>query len=85
MVKNRPVYSRGAKGRKALKRTSEELLEIVDENDRVIGTAHRGVIHAHFNERRPHLMLVAYDPARTSSTDILARMNRQHLAAARIG
>jgi isopentenyl-diphosphate delta-isomerase type 1 len=45
MVKNRPVYSRGAKGRKALKRTSEELLEIVDENDRVIGTEHRGVIH----------------------------------------
>jgi len=24
-------------------------------------TAKKGIIHAHFNERRPHLMLVSYD------------------------
>jgi hypothetical protein len=48
-------------------------------------TAHKGVIHAHFNEKRPHLMLVSYDPKRTSSFDILAKMTKQHLGAERIG
>ncbi|UCC56049.1 MAG: ATP-binding protein [Gammaproteobacteria bacterium] len=48
-------------------------------------TAHKGVIHAHFNEKRPHLMLVSYDPKRTSSFDILAKMTNQHLGAERIG
>jgi len=48
-------------------------------------TAQKGVIHAHFNERRPHLMLVSYDPERTSSFDILAKMTGQHLGAERIG
>jgi len=48
-------------------------------------TAQKGVIHAHFNENRPHLMLVSYDPERTSSFDILGRIAGQHLGAERIG
>jgi len=63
----------------------EELGENTRRNVERTITAHKGVIHAHFNERRPHLMLVSYDPARTTSIDILARMSGQRLAAARIG
>ena len=48
-------------------------------------TGQRGVIHAHFNERRPHLMLVSYDIERTSSFEILAGMSGQSLCAERIG
>ena len=48
-------------------------------------TGHRGVIHAHFNEKRPHLMLVSYDTDRTSSFEILAQMSGQQLCAERVG
>ena len=48
-------------------------------------TGQSGVVHAHFNERRPHLMLVSYDPARTSSFEVLAQMMGQQLRAERIG
>jgi hypothetical protein len=48
-------------------------------------TRHRGVIHAHFNEARPHLMLVSYDKERTSSFEILAQMTCQQLCAERVG
>jgi hypothetical protein len=48
-------------------------------------TRHRGVIHAHFNESRPHLMLVSYDKERTSSFEILAEMTGQQLCAERVG
>ena len=48
-------------------------------------TGQRGVIHAHFNERRPHLMLVSYDTERTSSFEILAGMSGQSLCAERVG
>ena len=45
----------------------------------------QGVIHAHFNDRRPHLMLVSYDTDSTSSFEILAQVAKQHLCAERIG
>ena len=48
-------------------------------------TAQRGVLDAHFNDQRPHLMLVSYDRERTSSFDILAVMTGQRLCAERIG
>jgi hypothetical protein len=48
-------------------------------------TSTKGVINAHFNERRPHLMLVSYDKERTSSFEVLARMTKQQLRAERIG
>jgi hypothetical protein len=48
-------------------------------------TGTRGVIHAHFNEKRPHLMLVSYDTDRTTSFEILAQMTGQQLCAERIG
>lgn len=44
-----------------------------------------GVVKAHFNERRPHLMLVSYDKERTSSFEILAQIADQQLCAARVG
>ena len=48
-------------------------------------TSHKGVIHARFNEARPHLMLVSYDKERTSSFEILAQMSCQQLCAERVG
>ena len=48
-------------------------------------TAKKGIIHAHFNERRPHLMLVSYDTDRTSSFEVLAQMMGQQVRAERIG
>jgi hypothetical protein len=48
-------------------------------------TSQRGVLDAHFNDRRPHLMLVSYDRDRTSSFDILAVMTGQRLCAERVG
>ena len=48
-------------------------------------TGLRGVIDAHFNERRPHLMLVSYDMDRTSSFEILAQVTGQKLGAERCG
>jgi hypothetical protein len=48
-------------------------------------TRHRGVVHAHFNETRPHLMLVSYDTERTSSFEIMAQMTGQQLCAERVG
>jgi hypothetical protein len=47
--------------------------------------AKKGVIHAHFNERRPHLILVSYDADRTSSFEVLAQMMGQQVRAERIG
>jgi hypothetical protein len=48
-------------------------------------TGNKGVVHAHFNEKRPHLMLVSYDTDRTSSFEILAQMTGQQLCAERVG
>jgi len=48
-------------------------------------TGNRGVIHAHFNDKRPHLMLVSYDTDTTSSFEILAQMTGQQLCAERVG
>ncbi len=45
----------------------------------------RGVIQAHFNERRPHLMLVSYDTDRISSFDIMTEISNQDLHAERVG
>lgn len=45
----------------------------------------QGVNEAHFNEKRPHLMLVSYDPVRISSFDILSQLSGQNLCAERIG
>ena len=47
--------------------------------------AKKGVIHAHFNERRPHLMLVSYDTDRTSSFEVLAQMMVQQVRVERVG
>ena len=44
-----------------------------------------GVLEAHFNDKRPHLMLVSYDSDRTSSFEILAQLTGQQLSAERVG
>jgi hypothetical protein len=41
----------------------------------------KGVTDAHFNETQKQLMIVDYDPKRTSSEAILSRVKRQHLDA----
>jgi hypothetical protein len=48
-------------------------------------TGNKGVLNAHFNERRPHLMLVSYDNDRTSSFEIMAQVSGQQLCAERVG
>jgi hypothetical protein len=48
-------------------------------------TGNKGVVEAHFNEKRPHLMLVSYDTDRTSSFEILAQVTGQQLDAERVG
>lgn len=48
-------------------------------------TSLRGVINAHFNERRPHLMLVSYDMDSTSSFEIMAQVTGQKLGVERCG
>lgn len=40
-----------------------------------------GVTHAYFNETQHHLMIVDYDPKRTSSCEILRQVTRQQLHA----
>ena len=47
--------------------------------------AENGVEPAHFTERRPHLMLIEYDPDLTSSTNILSRLSHQSVHAQLIG
>jgi len=48
-------------------------------------TGNKGVIHAHFNDKRPHLMLVSYDIETTSSFEIMAQITGQQLCAERVG
>ena len=48
-------------------------------------TGNQGVLEAHFNDKRPHLMLVSYDSECTSSFEILAQMTGQQLTAERVG
>ena len=45
----------------------------------------QGVSAAHFTDRRPHLMVVEYDPDLTSSTHILSKVNAQRVHAELIG
>lgn len=45
----------------------------------------QGVTSAHFTDRRPHLMVVEYDPELTSSASILDRINHQSVHAELIG
>jgi hypothetical protein len=45
----------------------------------------RGIIHAHFNDKRPHLMLVSYDTDSISSFEVMAQVTRQQLCAERVG
>jgi hypothetical protein len=45
----------------------------------------QGVSGAHFAERRPHLMVIEYDPGVTSSMRILERVNQQSVHAELIG
>jgi len=48
-------------------------------------TGNKGVLHAHFNDKRPHLMLVSYDIDATSSFEIMAQITGQQLCAERVG
>ena len=43
-----------------------------------------GVTAAHFNDRRPHFMVVEYDPQQINSFEIMHEVNDGYLHAARI-
>jgi hypothetical protein len=62
----------------------ESLTDIGRRHVERILTGQRGVLHAQFNEQRPHLMLVAYDTDRVTSFEILANLMGHHLCAERI-
>lgn len=44
-----------------------------------------GVIAPRFNDRRPHLMIVAYDPERISTGELLNNVRRQGYHAQHCG
>lgn len=44
-----------------------------------------GVIAPRFNDRRPHLMIVAYDPERISTGELLNQVRRQGYHAQHCG
>lgn len=44
-----------------------------------------GVIRAHFNAKRPHLLLVYYDPHQITSLEILRQVKRQSVHAQLVG
>jgi len=44
-----------------------------------------GVTAAHFNEHRPHLMVVEYDPSEVNYMQIMTRVNHSNIHAERIG
>ncbi len=48
-------------------------------------SAEVGVESARFTERRPHLMVVEYDPDLISSMSVLARMHHQSVSAQLVG
>ena len=48
-------------------------------------TSEQGVSSAHFTDRRPHLMVVEYDPDLTSSAHILNMVSAQRVHAELIG
>lgn len=45
----------------------------------------QGIVWAHFNDKRPHLMLVEYDPDLTSSYGILQAVRGKNVHAELIG
>ena len=45
----------------------------------------QGIRWAHFTNGRPHLMVVEYDPAETTSFEILQQVNRQSVRAELVG
>jgi hypothetical protein len=55
-----------------------------EDIERAVG-AENGVESAHFTERRPHLMVIEYDPDLTSSTNILSKVNHQSVHAQLVG
>ena len=46
---------------------------------------HPGVTSAYFNERRPHLMVVEYDPQLVSYYQIMREVGSRNLQAERVG
>ena len=45
----------------------------------------QGINSARFTDRRPHLMVVEYDPSQLSSFDVLCNVHRQQVHAELIG
>ena len=48
-------------------------------------TKAKGVERAHFTEERHHLLVIGYDPASTSSSQILKLIRKQQLHAQLVG
>ena len=64
----------------------DELLD--EQNRRRIEHAMKsatGIERAHFNNDRQHLLIVGYDPNRTSSSEILKLVKQHRLSAQLIG
>jgi hypothetical protein len=62
----------------ALAETHRNHIEVALESE-------QGVSSAHFTERRPHLMVVEYDPDVTSSVHILKKVTGHRVRAELIG
>ena len=44
----------------------------------------QGVTSAHFNDKRPHFMVIEYDPQQINSFEIMYEVNGGYLHAARV-
>ncbi len=92
----KPEYARHCERRDTMTTELSHKIGLVLHVDDALGEARRsdietaleseqGICSARFTERRPHLILVEYDPDLMSSTNILDRVNRQSVHAELIG
>ncbi|VAW76920.1 hypothetical protein MNBD_GAMMA13-635 [hydrothermal vent metagenome] len=64
----------------------DETLEASQREDiEQVINAEKGIGSARFTERRPHLMVVEYDPELISSTRVLASIHHQSVCAQLVG
>ena len=77
-------------------RSSQSKMDVIVHVDELLGERSRqnienaleqqeGISHARFNKVRQHLMVVGYDPKRTSSTTIINLVRLQKVNAQLVG
>jgi hypothetical protein len=92
----KPEYAGNAKRRDAMTTEASHRIGLVLHVDDSLEETRRsdieialeteqGVCSARFTDRRPHLMVVEYDPELTTSAHVLSKVNSQRVHAELIG